>query len=156
MRLQALNTGLEEALNDLKNKVPRDSLTASPSPVNDDETAIRACSSTADSEGLTSTATAGEDNSLDEALALAQGFTNVVNGKETSVLEMLETLTELMDQHDIRTSKPPQESSSSPPNKLSSLSSYSMSPVVKTSWHEVEVVQHDEDEPPPQPISSPH
>ena len=62
MRLQALNTGLEEALNDLKNKVPRDSLTASPGPVNDDETAIRACSSTADSEGLATTATAGEEN----------------------------------------------------------------------------------------------
>lgn len=93
MRIQALNAGLEEALSATERKM--------------EEAILQQGHQTYGDRGVVNGLGAGraEDDStplLEEALALAQGLTDLVHGKDedTDVMDMLQSLSDLMDQHE--------------------------------------------------------
>jgi chromosome segregation ATPase len=93
MRIQALNAGLEEALSATERKMEEAILSQAHQNLREGS-----------SEYANRTARAYDDSTpfLEEALALAQGLTDLVHGKEedTDVMDMLQSLSDLMDQHE--------------------------------------------------------
>ena len=106
MQLRALNTGLEEALKESQQRIKsRTSRNRSQETTNtvdetmelledeeEEATMLHVSSTTGSTGGQTQATPIEEPSTLDEALALAQGFTDVMNGNDNSVMEMLETL----------------------------------------------------------------
>jgi chromosome segregation ATPase len=93
MRMQALNAGLEETLSATERKMEEAILGQAHQNLGEGS-----------SESANRVARAGDDSTpfLEEALALAQGLTDLVHGKEedTDVMDMLQSLSDLMDQHE--------------------------------------------------------
>lgn len=106
MRMQAVNAGLEETLRVTERKM---------------EDAIRHYDEYAGEWGAPPRAQDEEDTSplLDEALALAQGLTDLVHGRDedADVMDMLQSLSDLMDQHERGEWPPRQRSDDSPESR---------------------------------------
>lgn len=92
MRIQALNAGLEDALSAAERKMEEAILQQGHQPYGDR------------SVEYGKIAAGAEDSTplLEEALALAQGLTDLVHGRDedTDVMDMLQSLSDLMDQHE--------------------------------------------------------
>ncbi|KAL7571060.1 hypothetical protein ACA910_003774 [Epithemia clementina (nom. ined.)] len=143
MRLQALNRNLEETLRDAERRME----------------AALATSATAEvvavgEEPILPPVVGDSSPMLDEALALAQNLTALIKGqndaeRETSVMEMLETMSEMIDKTDTS------GSSKSPPLRHINIPVKVRfpSPPNKKDYNEDDDV--DPDENPPLPISSP-
>jgi hypothetical protein len=159
--LQSANTKLVKKLHDAGLKIDASLLTCH-MPSNDDSTVGSPRPSSC----------RGRDESLpvlDEALALAEGLTNIVHGRgeferSASVMEMLESMSEMIDVHDL-TTRGQSSSSQSPGKRSSSVSPHKNHRKVYDDFGGIEIVHEMSgcesdgrqwfDDTPPRPVETP-